>query len=305
MEIRQLRYFLAVYQCGNISKAAQELYITQQTLSKQLREFETELGVPLFLRSAKGVAPTEYAKSLLSPAKQIIRAADNAQRTLDEMRRQEPVTIRLGMVRGDYHDGSPVSPRELFEWEREFPQMTLEVREYDPHEIDRMLLQEELELACTLNGAEDPELCKVLISVQPAYILVSRENPIAQKSGITAEDLRGQVFLEPKAYSSAEGIPEPPPNVDSTVSNKADLLSCLEFEPQFHLFNGTFEQGVERVRANEGILLSSKSYCLAQNLDGMAAFPLPFPQLEFRHYLAYKKGRKLPGPVRAFIKKYP
>lgn len=291
MEIRQLRYFLAVYQCGNISKAAQELYITQQTLSKQLRKFETELGVPLFLRSAKGVEPTEYAKSLLSPAKQIIKTADNARRTLDEMRRQEPVTIRLGMVRGDYHDGSPISPRELFEWEREFPQMTLEVREYDPHELDRMLLQEELELACTLNGEEDPELCKVLLSVQPAYILVSRENPLSDCRILSAEALRDQQFLGPRYHPIPKGVNE-------------DLFTFLGFQPKFRLFNGTFEQGVERVRANEGILLSSKSYCLAQNLDGLAAFPLPFSKPEFRYYLAYKKGRKLPGPVRAFIKKH-
>ena len=303
MEIRQLRYFLAVYQYGNISKAAQELYITQQTLSKQLREFETELGVPLFIRRVKGVEPTEYAKSLLSPAKQIVRAMDNAQRMLDEMRKQEPMTVRIGLVRGDYHDGSPLSPRELFEWERQFPQIAFEVREYDPPTLDRMLVQEELELACTLNGAEEPELIKVLISVQPAYILVSGENPIAKKSGITAEDLRGQVFLEPKVYAPPEILPVPQ-GEDNPAPDKANLLACLHFRPQFHMFNGTFDQGVERVRANEGILLSSRSYCLAQNLDGLAALPLPFPQMEFRHYLAYKKGRRLPEPVWQFIKKH-
>lgn len=303
MEIRQLRYFLAVYQYGNISKAAQKLYITQQTLSKQLREFETELGVPLFIRRTKGVEPTEYAKCLLSSAKQIIRAVDNAQRMLDEMRHQEPMTVRIGMVRGGYHDGSPLSPRELFEWERKYPQITFEVQEFDPPTLDRMLVQEELELACTLNGVEEPELNKVLISVQPAYILASRENPLAKKSGITAEDFRDQVFLEPKLYAPPEILPTPQ-GEDSPGPDKANLLACLHFRPQFHVFNGTFEQGVERVRANEGILLSSKSYCLAQNLDGLAALPLPFPQLEFRHYLAYKKDRKLPEPVREFIKKH-
>lgn len=291
MEIRQLRYFLAVYECGNITKAAQKLYITQQTLSKQLRGFEEELGVPLFRRGAQGVEPTEYAKSLLSPAKQIIKAADNAQRTIDEMRRQESVTIRLGMVRGDYHDGSPLSPRELFEWEREFPQMTLEVGEYDPPELDQMLIQEELELACTLNGTENQELHKVLISAQPAYILVSRENPLSDCKVIFVKALKDQEFLEPRYHPIPKEVNE-------------DIFSCLGFQPKIRLFNGTFEQGVERVRANEGILLSSKSYCLAQNLDGLAALPLPLSKPEFRYYLAYKKGRKLPEPVRAFIKKH-
>lgn len=55
MEIRQLRYFLAVCKYGNITKASEKLYITQQTLSKQIRNFEKELDVPLFVRSVRGV----------------------------------------------------------------------------------------------------------------------------------------------------------------------------------------------------------------------------------------------------------
>lgn len=316
MEIRQLRYFLAVYQCKNISKAAQKLYITQQTLSKQLHRFEQELGVVLFLRSAQGVEPTEYAKSLSGPAKQIVKTADSAQRMLNEMRQREPVTVRLGLVWGDYNDGGAISPRELFEWEREFPQMTLEVREYDPQDLDMMLLREELELACTLNGEETPELSKILIDVQPAYILVSRENPLSACTKIAAEALREQVFLEPREYSpqkmtdkefsaSSEALNrEGFIALDAeTTQDKRSLAAYLGFWPRFRMFNGTFDQGVERVRANEGILLSSRAYCLSQNLNGLAAIPLEIHQLEFCHYLAYKKGRKLPEPVWQLIKK--
>lgn len=88
MEDKQLRYFLAVCKCGNITQAAEELYITQQTLSKQIKNFEAELGAPLFTRSVRGAEPTEYAKKLLEPATQIVWVADNALRTLDEMRRR-------------------------------------------------------------------------------------------------------------------------------------------------------------------------------------------------------------------------
>lgn len=314
MEIRQLRYFLAVYQCGSITRAASELYIAQQTLSKQLREFEQELGVPLFVRNKRGVEPTEYAKNLLAPAKQIIKTADHAQRVLDEMRCQKPVTVRLGVVWGDYNEGSPISPRKLFEWEREFPQISLEVREYDPQELDGMLLREELELACTLNGDENPALCKFLIDIQPGYILVSKGNPLSRCQEITAEVLREQYFLEPREYSpqkltsegfsrTAGSLPQKEINVSEPdlPPNKRALITFLGFMPQFRIFNGSFDQGVERVRANEGILLSSRGYCLAQNLNGLAALPLPIPQLKFCHYLAYKKGRRLPEPVRRLI----
>ena len=290
MEIRQLRYFLAVCKYGNITKAAESLYITQQTLSRQLKSFEAELGVPLFLRSVRGVEPTEYAQTLLEPAGQIVGLADNTLRTLEEMRQQETVTVRLGLIYGDFNDYSPLSPRLLFKWERAFPQMSLEAREYDPSELEHLLLQGELDLAYT-NGDENPGLCKTAVSSEPAYVLVSKKNPLSRLEHVTLEDLACQPILIPRSGA----LPEP---------LKRHIAIYLGREPRFREFNGSFDQGVEHVRVNEGILFAARSYCLSRNLDGLVTFPFPNPDYVFHRYLAYKKGRKLPAPVRAFIKKH-
>lgn len=292
MEIKQLRYFLAVYKCGNITQAAKELYITQQTLSKQIKNFEAELGTPLFTRSVRGAEPTEYAKKLLEPAEQIVSAADHALRILDEMRSQEKMTIRLGLLHGDFNQYSPLAPKLLFEWERAFPQMVLEVREFSPDDnLEHMLLQGELDLAYYIDREKNHGLHKVPISSEPAYVLVSRDSALAAAEHVTLEELARQPILVPSICAMPE-------------ESKRLLASYLGREPMFLEFNGVFDQGVEHVRVNEGILFAARSYCLSRNLDGLVTFPFPNPAYRFQRYLLYRKDWHLPLPIQAFIKEH-
>lgn len=77
MEIRVLKYFLAVAKCGNITKAAEELHLTQPTLSRQLTELETELGRQLFMRGKRRITLTEEGEFFKARAEEIIMLADS------------------------------------------------------------------------------------------------------------------------------------------------------------------------------------------------------------------------------------
>ena len=61
MNQKQLHYFLIAFEAGNMQKAADRLFVSRQGVSKMIRELETELGTPLFYRSAKGLEPTNFA----------------------------------------------------------------------------------------------------------------------------------------------------------------------------------------------------------------------------------------------------
>lgn len=82
MEIRTLRYFLALVQEGSISKAAKALYITQPTLSRQLAALEEHVGAPLYERGNKRVSLTEEGMALYDYAKAIVELADRAEEEL-------------------------------------------------------------------------------------------------------------------------------------------------------------------------------------------------------------------------------
>ena len=78
MEIRTLKYFLAVVQEGSLSNAAKRLHVTQPTLSRQLAALEEELGRQLFIRNHSGLTPTEHGVMLMNYADSIVGLADKA-----------------------------------------------------------------------------------------------------------------------------------------------------------------------------------------------------------------------------------
>lgn len=76
MELYQLRYVLMLAQECNFSRAAAKLFITQPTLSQQIKKFETELGFPLFWRNTKSVALTAYGAQFVDRAREIVAQFD-------------------------------------------------------------------------------------------------------------------------------------------------------------------------------------------------------------------------------------
>jgi len=78
MELRHLRYFLAVAETGSISHAAQKLFIAQPPLSAQIRQLEEEVGVPLLVRLPRGVALTSAGESFLTDARAILARSQDA-----------------------------------------------------------------------------------------------------------------------------------------------------------------------------------------------------------------------------------
>ena len=73
MNFRQLEYVVEVNRCGSINRAAQALFISQPALSSAIRELESELGFPVFVRSSKGIVCTAEGKRFLASAQQILR----------------------------------------------------------------------------------------------------------------------------------------------------------------------------------------------------------------------------------------
>ena len=97
MDARQLKFFLAVIDYGGFSRAAEQLYIAQPSLSQAIAGLERELGVALFHRVGRGVLPTDAGEQLIGPARQVLRDLATAQSAMDAVK---GVTTRPG---GDHH----------------------------------------------------------------------------------------------------------------------------------------------------------------------------------------------------------
>jgi len=97
-ELRQLRYFVAVAEEGNLTRAAGRLHIAQQSLSQQIRALETQLGVTLFERTTRGVSLTEPGEVLLRDARPVLAGAERAVESVRRAAHGEPAELRVGVL---------------------------------------------------------------------------------------------------------------------------------------------------------------------------------------------------------------
>ena len=97
LSLHQLRCFLATYEHGSLTAAAEELGYAQPSVSEQVRALEKTLGVPLFRRVGRGVVPTTLADTLRPYAEQAIAASEEARRAVQRAVSLESGTIRFGM----------------------------------------------------------------------------------------------------------------------------------------------------------------------------------------------------------------
>jgi LysR family nitrogen assimilation transcriptional regulator len=97
MNLRHLRYFVAIVDHGSMLKASEALFVAQSALSQHMRNLEAELGVQLLLRTGRGVVPTEAGQSLLGRARSILEQVAEAQRALREQSDTPQGNVALGL----------------------------------------------------------------------------------------------------------------------------------------------------------------------------------------------------------------
>lgn len=96
MNTDEIRHFLAVYDCGSVTRAAKELFISPQGLSQSIKRLESKIGLRLFLRTAQGMVPTEYARDLSSMFRAISSTEAEIFEYLAEIKRADRTRYLLG-----------------------------------------------------------------------------------------------------------------------------------------------------------------------------------------------------------------
>lgn len=127
MELRHLRYFIAVADEGHLTRAASRLGIGQPPLSLQIQQLERELGTPLFRRLPRGVALTEAGRAFVDDARRILRDVDAASDRARRVARGELGRIRVGMINSaPFH---PLIPQVIREFRRRYPNVSFSLEE--------------------------------------------------------------------------------------------------------------------------------------------------------------------------------
>lgn len=145
MELRQLESFLVVARHGHITRAAQELFLTQPALSQQIRRLEQELGVALFTRTATGVELTPAGTDLVARAQVIVAEAGAARTAMDEHAGARRGVARVAAAAADARGLAAA----LAAFHGEHPQLRLVLRQGSAQEVLSLLGQGAVDIAIT------------------------------------------------------------------------------------------------------------------------------------------------------------
>jgi len=202
MELRHLRYFVAVAEAENVSRAALKLHVSQPALSRQIRDLEDELGFLLLERSAKSVRLTEAGRTFLSESRAVLQRADDA---VDAAR-------AIASGGGEIHVGyapSPtvrILPPTLRAFQKEFPGVRVRLHDLSTEEMLAELRNGKLHLAvmvyptrAMLRGMHFEELAR-----ESMCVAVPPKHPFARLESVTVE----QVAQQPLVAFTRKDYPE-------------------------------------------------------------------------------------------------
>ena len=148
MDLGQLEAFLEVARHGRFHKAAEELYLTQPSLSARIQKLEIDLNVVLFHRTARGVRLTEPGRLLLPYAQRVLTAVSQARETLNAAEQLKGGSLRIGTARTV---GAYVLPSILEEFHKNHPMVDVNIRTGRSSEVLQMVVNEEVAIGLARN----------------------------------------------------------------------------------------------------------------------------------------------------------
>lgn len=270
MEIKNLRYFLAVAREENMSKAAEQLHVSQPTLSKTLKSLEEELGKKLFVRHSFSISLTDEGMLLRDRAQDLVAMSDKIEQEFSSL---DDITG------GDIYFGLAESyqirylAREIYKLKEKYPNFTYHITSGDTEQVTEKLDKGILDFAVLCETPDSNKYEYVKFPEADVWgAIISSSHPLAKKKSIHVSDLIGQpLFVSEQSWN----------NEIKTWAK--ERFPKLKLEGSFRLsYNGSVF-----ARENLGILLTFKDLINTEGTD-MVFRPLS-PELKSELYLIWNK----------------
>jgi len=206
MELRQLRYALAVATHRHFTRAAAAVPVAQPALSHQVKLLEQELGVELFERSRSGVRPTEAGEIFLLRARRALAEIDAVREEVAALRGLTSGRLMLGAMQA--LAGLDL-PRLIAAFHAAYPGVDVSLLEEPTRDMLTMAARGEIDLAIAALDVERPAGLEVLPLVrEPVLVAVPAAHHLAALRTIPVQQLRGETFIFFKQGSGLRGVSE-------------------------------------------------------------------------------------------------
>ncbi|MFE9745088.1 LysR family transcriptional regulator [Saccharothrix saharensis] len=190
IDLRLMRYAVAVADEGGFQRAADRLHVAQPALSRQVGELERALGVTLFTRRPTGL--TEAGRVFVASARRILDEADRLAALTRAAERGEFGTVRLGFVTSAAFEAVP---RLVGAVRERHPDLTVDqIEAWSPELVDG-LLSKRLDVVVSRSVPPRPEFARASLHQEELVVVVGSAHPLAGRESVTPEDLKGSRLL--------------------------------------------------------------------------------------------------------------
>lgn len=287
--LRQLQFFVAAAEAGSVSGAARALSISQSSVTEAILSLETDLGVPLFDRQARGLLITHKGSAFLRHARKILADVATARSTFQD--EAEAATGRLSLGVTSLVAGYVLSDI-LARYRRAFPQIELNVVEDNGDYLQHLLIGGELDVAVLLTSSVKDRLALNVetLLVSPYRLWLPLGHPLAQQETITLEELAGQPMIQLM--------------VDEIEESTRRLTAAMPVKPDMAFRTRSVEAVRSLVATGAGLAILPSLVYRPWSLEGDrietrdVSGDLPSVQVG----LAWRKGAPLAAPAYNFVR---
>jgi DNA-binding transcriptional LysR family regulator len=286
MELRQLRYLVALAEELNFTRAAAAEHIAQPALSQQIRKLEDEVGVALVERTTRHVSLTEAGQLLVVRARRILAELDSAHSEMEALRGIDRGHVTIGAI----HTMGPIDlSLALAEFHARYPHVALSVREQTSEENAELLRIDELDLAflSVTERVESHELGLHQLISEELLVLLPIDHALARHEEVRMAELAHEQFISFRQGARLREL----------------LFSAgrdAQFEPRVTLESNESHRIRTLVSRGLGVAILPRSDAIGQGAE-VAVARLVAPALRRDITLAWRAGRRHSPAAYAFM----
>jgi LysR family nitrogen assimilation transcriptional regulator len=192
MDLRQLRYFVKVVECGNVTRASEALHIAQPAISQQMRNLERDLGMQLLERSVQGVAPTAAGQTLYRHAIELLRQADSTRELLRQDAELPQGRVSVAMPSSTARMMAIPLARTIRD---RYPGIALELLEAPSAELGSLIGSGRVDLAVVVDAVETRGVAAQRLLTEALYLIAWPEFQMPREPVSIAELARMPLIL--------------------------------------------------------------------------------------------------------------
>jgi DNA-binding transcriptional LysR family regulator len=192
LDQRQLQFFLSACEENSFSKAAEKCFISQQGLSKSIKQLEDLLDVPLFYRTALGIELTEFGHTLRNAAKSYINQHEDIIQTIRQLKEKTKTRLSIGMTTGFYN----LLPRSFFKsFILDHPDISMNIISFPDDSCQETMLDHKISLGFSCAPINTTLFDSIYCERSKLLLIAGKEHRLAQFPSVKLSELRGETVI--------------------------------------------------------------------------------------------------------------